>query len=103
MATQDLCCTIVPYFKIHEGKRESFVDLCQRFVEQTSREPDCLYYGWSFDGDEVHCREGYADANALLEHLDNIATLLTELFTLSDITRVEVHGPSEELVKVRPR
>ena len=59
MAAQDKCCTIGPYFKVHSGKLEDFKELCGRFVEKTGEESKCLYYGFSFDGDQVHCREGY--------------------------------------------
>ena len=101
MATTDTCCTIVPYFKIHNGKREAFIALCQQFVEKTRQEPNCLYYGFSFDGDFVHCREGYKDADAALAHLENVGTLITELLKVADMTRIEVHGPGKELEKLR--
>lgn len=101
MATKDTCCTIVPYLRIHEGKSKAFKTLCQQFVEKSSQEPKCLYYGWSFGGDLVHCREGYEDAAGLLAHLDHVAVLLTELFKIADITRLEVHGPARELDKLR--
>ena len=101
MATQDKCCTIVPYFKVHARKLEAFRALCEQFVEQTSKESKCLYYGFSFAGDQVHCREGYEDAEGLLAHLDNVDSLLDEALKIADITRLEVHGPEEELAKVR--
>lgn len=101
MATTDTCCTIVPYFKIHAGKREAFIALCQQFVEKSSQQPKCLYYGWSFDGDLVHCREGYKDAAGLLAHLENVADLLRELFKIADVTRLEVHGPAQEIEQLR--
>jgi len=28
MATSDTCCTIVPYFKVHDGKLEDFKTGC---------------------------------------------------------------------------
>jgi quinol monooxygenase YgiN len=101
MATTDTCCTIVPYFKIHAGKREDFKALCTQFVEKSNTEPKCLYYGFTFDGDQVHCREGYADADGLLAHLDNVGALLQEALKIADITRLEVHGPKAELAKLR--
>jgi quinol monooxygenase YgiN len=101
MATTDTCCTIVPYFNIHEGQRQTFVALCQEFVEKSRQEPNCLYYGWSFDGDIVHCREGYKDADGLLAHLDNVGALLPKIMELADLTRIEVHGPAKELEKLR--
>ena len=101
MATEDTCCTIVPYFKVHDGQLDTFKGMCKEFVELTDTESKCLYYGFSFDGDQAHCREGYEDAEGLLAHLDNVGTLLDEALKISDLTRLEVHGPEEELVKLR--
>lgn len=101
MATQDTCCTIVPYFQIHDGMLDAFKELCEEFVSTTSNESKCLYYGFSFDGDQAHCREGYRDAEALLTHLDNVGTLLGEALKIANIIRLEVHGPDEELAKLR--
>jgi quinol monooxygenase YgiN len=101
MATQDLCCTVVPYFKAHAGKLDAFKALCERFVSKATNEPKCLYYGFSFDGDQIHCREGYADAESVLTHLENVGTLLTEALTIADLTRLEIHGPETELAKLR--
>ena len=61
MATQDTCCTIVPYFKANSGKLESFNSLCERFVAKTANEPKCLYYGWSFDGERRRCVLPYTE------------------------------------------
>jgi quinol monooxygenase YgiN len=101
MATQDKCCTIVPYFKVFDGKLPAFQKLCEQFVAKTRQEPKCLYYGFSFDGDQAHCREGYEDAAGLLAHLENVGALLAEASKLAGITRLEVHGPEEELAKLR--
>jgi quinol monooxygenase YgiN len=101
MATKDKCVTIVPYFTIHEGKTEPLKALCEQFVEKSSAEPGCLYYGFSFDGNAVHCREGYRDADAVLAHLANVGTLLTELLKISDLVRLEIHGIEAELAKLR--
>ncbi len=101
MATQDKCCTIVPYFKVSGGKLDSFKELCGKFVEKSSGEAKCLYYGFSFDGDQAHCREGYQDADGLLAHLENVGALLQEALTISELTRLEIHGPEEELAKLR--
>jgi len=101
MATDDKCCSIVPYFRIHPGKRTEFEALCERFVETTNSEPDCLYYGFCFNEDVAHCREGYRDAAALLNHLDNVGALLQEAAKISDIERLEIHGPKAELDRLR--
>ena len=101
MASQDSCCTLHPYFKIHDGQFEAFKTLCERFIEKSGQEPKCLYYGFSFDGDQAHCREGYADAEGLLNHLENVGSILEEALQIADLVRLEVHGPEEELAKLR--
>ncbi|MBL1178087.1 putative quinol monooxygenase [Pantanalinema sp. GBBB05] len=101
MPTQDKCCTIVPYFNVHAGKLELFKALCEQFVDKTKEEPLCLYYGFSFDGDQVHCREGYEGAEGVLAHLANVGTLLEEALKIADLTRLEIHGPEPELVTLR--
>ncbi|MEY2490019.1 MAG: hypothetical protein QOC70_1961 [Verrucomicrobiota bacterium] len=101
MSVQDRCCTIVPYFKVSSGNLEAFKELCRQMVTQTSEEPKCLYYGFSFDGDQAHCREGYEDAEGLLAHLKNVGPLLEEALKISVLTRLEIHGPEEELAQLR--
>ena len=101
MATQDKCCTIVPYFKVQSGQLEAFKALCEQFVEKSTTEPKCLYYGWSFDGDQAFCREGYDDAEGALAHLENVGSLLQEALKIAELTRLEIHGPEEELAKLR--
>jgi hypothetical protein len=43
----------------------------------------------------------YESANGLLAHLDNVSALLTEMLKVADLTRVEVHGPAQELEKLK--
>ena len=101
MSTNDTCCTIVPYFNVREGQLESFKALCERFVETTRTEPGCLYYGFSFDGDRAHCREGYENAEAALSHVENVGALLEESQEFAEIVQLEIHGPEQELAKMR--
>ena len=101
MATEDKCCTIVPYFKIHNGRMPDVRKLCGEFVEKARKEPGCLYYGFTFDGDQMHCREGYSNAEGALAHIENVGQLLQELLKITDLTRLEVHGPEAELEKLR--
>jgi len=101
METQDKCCSIVPYFLVADGKLGAFKTLCGQFVEKTRDETKCLYYGFSFDGDQAHCREGYEDAEGVLTHLENVDSLLQEALKIADLTRLEIHGPDDELMKLR--
>lgn len=90
-----------PYFKAHPGKIDAFRALFPKFVEKTAPEKGCLHYGFSVNGDEVFCREAYRSAEDVLTHLENVNALLQEALNLSDLTRIEVHGPAEELDKLR--
>jgi hypothetical protein len=101
MLTTDRCVSLHPYFTVPEANVDAFTQLCEKFVAQTGAESKCLYYGFSFNGCEVHCREGYEDAEGLLTHLDNVKTLLDQALTLAQVSRLEAHGPEEELAKLR--
>jgi len=101
MFAKDTCCTLVPYFKVHDGKLDAFKAGCAKFLDATRTEAKCVHYGFTFHGSEAHCREGYDDAEGMMAHLENIGTLLGEALKISDITRLEVHGPAAELDKLR--
>jgi hypothetical protein len=101
MATQDSCVTIVPYFEVSEGQLTAFKALCEQFVAKTQQEPKALYYGFSFDANQAHCREGYTDAEGLLTHMENVGELLQEALKIASLIRLEIHGIAEELAKLR--
>ena len=101
MIERDRCCSFAPYFLVADGKIEDFKQLCQQFVEQTRNEPKCLYYGFSFNRNLVHCREGYQDAEGLLSHLENVGSILEEALKISELVRLEVHAPEAELNVLR--
>lgn len=101
MFQTDTCCTLVPYFEVAEGQLAAFKALGPQFVARTRNEAGCLHYAFSFDGHTAHCREGYADAAAVLAHLENVGALLGEALKIAKITRLEVHGPAAEIEKLR--
>jgi quinol monooxygenase YgiN len=101
MSTTDTACSIVPYFKIHEGQMSAFRELCEAFVEATKSESACLYYGFSFDGDRAHCREAYKNAEGVLAHLDNVGAILEKALQIADLETLEIHGPASELAKLK--
>ena len=90
-----------PYFKAHPGKLEAIKAAFPAFIEKTSGEEKNLFYGFTLNGDEIFCREAYADAEGLLVHLDSVGAMLAEALKIADLTRVEVHGPATELDKLR--
>lgn len=101
MATNDRNISIHPYFRVSPGKLDAFKELCEQFMAASVKEPNCLYYGFSFNGDEVHCREGYEGADGVLAHLANVGILLGEALKIAELTRLEIHGLEEELAKLR--
>lgn len=93
--------SIHPYFKAHPGKLAQFKTTMRAFVEKTAGETNNLYYEFTINGDEIFCREGYVGAEAVLTHLDNVGPLLQEALKIADLTRLEFHGPAEELEKLK--
>lgn len=101
MSTLANFVSLHPYFKVHPDKLEAVKAGFPRFVEKTATEKENLFYGFTINGDEIFCREGYESAVGVLAHLDNIGPLLAEMLKIADLTRVEVHGPAAELDKLR--
>tara|TARA_R110002096_G_scaffold67332_6_gene163321 strand:+ start:2122 stop:2478 length:357 start_codon:yes stop_codon:yes gene_type:complete len=93
--------SIHPYFKTHEGKLEAFKQLIPKFIAATSTEEKCHWYDFTVCGDVVHCREAYDGAEGLLTHLGNVEAVIGQALQVSDLVRVEVHGPTAELEKLK--
>ena len=90
-----------PYFRAHPGKIEAAKAAFPQFIEKTATEKENLFYGFTVNGDEILCREAYESAEGLLAHLDNVAAPLSEILRVADLIRIEVHGPAEELEKLK--
>lgn len=101
MATDDTMCTLVPYFRVQDGKMDEFKSLGDQMVEKTASETDVLFYGYSFNGDQAFCREGYKSGEAVLAHLGNVDSLLKQALKLASLDTFEIHGPEAELAKLR--
>lgn len=93
--------SIHPYFKVHPGKLEAARALLPKFVEKTNSELNCIFYQFTINGDVVFCREAYAHAEGALAHLQNVGDILAEMLKVSDLIRLELHGPEQELEKLR--
>ncbi len=93
--------TIHPYFKAHPGKEQQVQATMDKFVAKTQGEPLCLFYEFTVLDDAVFCREGYQGAAGVLAHLENVGSILEEMLTYSDLTRLEFHGPAEEIDALR--
>ena len=90
-----------PYFKVRAGNLDAAKALLSEFVAKAAAEEKILYYEFTINGGEIFCREAYADAEAALAHLTNVSALLDRMFTLADLTRLEIHGPAEELARLK--
>ena len=75
--------------------------LTQAFVAKTRTEAGCTHYAFSFSGNIAHCREGYEDAAALLNHLENVGDLLAQALKIAKFVKLEVHAPQGEIDKLR--
>lgn len=71
------------------------------FQDLTKREEKVKYYGFCMNGAKAICREGYDCAEGFLEHLQNVDVPLKAAIEVSDIVRIEVHGPASEVDKLR--
>ena len=90
-----------PYFKVPPDKLQMLKEVLPEFVAKTHGETQNLFYEFTINGDEVFCREGYVDAEALLEHLGNVAAMLEAALKMAELIRIEVHGPAVELAKLK--
>jgi quinol monooxygenase YgiN len=93
--------SIHPYFKVHPGKMDAARALLPAFVEATKSEPARVQYEFTINGDTVFCREAYKDAAGTLAHLQNVGGLLEQMMKVSDLARLEIHGPAAELAKLK--
>jgi quinol monooxygenase YgiN len=98
----DAAVSIHPYFKVNDGKMAEFKSYLPQFVEKTATEEGCLYYHFTIKDDAVvFCREAYVNGEAALAHLENVGELLGKALEISELLRLELHGPEAELAKLR--
>jgi hypothetical protein len=90
-----------PYFKVQPGQLDVFRELLRACIEKTRAEPKCLSYDFTRNDHVVFCREAYVGAEGALAHLGNVTPLLGELLKISELVRLEVHGPAAELDQMR--
>ena len=100
-ATMSNVVSIHPYFKVHAGELDNFKALLPQFVEKTTSEELCLNYDFTICDDVIHCRESYTGGEGVNAHIENVGELLGQALGLSDLIRIEVHGPADELEKVK--
>lgn len=90
-----------PYFKVPADKLTALKGILPEFLAKTRDETGSLFYEFTINGDEVFCREGYVNAEALLAHLENVGEMLAAAQKMAKLIRLEVHGPAFELAKLK--
>ena len=90
-----------PYFKVPPDKLAVLKGILPEFVAKTRDETRNYFYEFTVSGDIVFCREGYVNAEALLEHLGNVQAMLEQALAMAELIRLEVHGPARELEKLK--
>jgi quinol monooxygenase YgiN len=99
--TPENTVSIHPYFRPHEGKRDEFIAGMEVFIERTSSEEGVLFYEFTICEEIIFCREAYVGGEGALAHLGNVDDLLQSALAISDLERLEIHGPAAELDKMR--
>jgi len=97
---------LCPMFEVlNQDGADAFMDECQ--THMNSNEKGCLFYDFTEEqdgGKRMLCREAYADAAALKEHLGNVGkslgAVLNETKALK-ILSLQVHCPKEMLAECK--
>jgi hypothetical protein len=93
--------TIHPYFKVQAGKQAEAEAVMKEFIATTASEGQRLFYEFTVNDDVVFCREGYVGAAGALVHLENVGSVIGKMLQVSELTRLEFHGPAAELDQMR--
>ena len=100
LMTAQTMCSFKPTYRVTDWDLATSV--VGTIQERTALEPGCIYCGWSATGDLLSLRSAHSNADALLEHLGNVASQLTELATgPACVERLELHGPSMQLERCK--
>lgn len=101
MPTTDTAVSIHPYFNVPSENLPAFNAILDQLIGRAKTEANCLYYGFSYNGNIIHCREGYTNAEGLLFHINNVGDLIEKAMSISETIRLEIHGPASELEKLK--
>jgi hypothetical protein len=107
----DTVCHLYPYFQVHDVAAFKKTWSNAYAATQANAEDEKSHqYAFSFctkDGSTTAaCRESYADADSVLKHIGNVdapfnATNGACGKEISEIIRIEMHGPAAEIAKLK--
>jgi len=95
----DESVSTITYYEVRD--MDSFANLTVEIAEAKKLEPTVLSCSFSFNGNQVMCKESYDTADSAKAHLDSSAPLAKRAAESADILKVEVMGPEEQLEKLR--
>lgn len=87
------------FFEVPDPEVDEFLASYREFSNRTMMEADVLYFGLSQCGNQFHIRDAYCNAEGVLAHLQNVDPVFEEIGRY--ITRIEFHGPLEELQRIQ--
>ena len=89
-------CSIHAYYKV--TNEEGVGRLLASFETRTRAEAGCLWYAWDRTDDRLFCNEAYANAEAVLAHVQHLEGV-GSFGGAAQLTDIEFHGPAAELEK----
>lgn len=98
-AKSDESVSMITYYEVRD--MDTFANLTVEIAEAKKMEPSVLSCSFSFNGNQVMCKESYESADVAKNHLDQSAVLAKRAAESADILKVEVMGPEEQLEKLR--
>ena len=93
--------TVQAYFRIDPSHRETVGRLIGELELRASENPLVLFHEASFRSEDLALRIAFPSAEPLLDHLAGTSEWFERLLTGTELLRIEVHGPEQELTLLR--
>jgi len=95
----DESVSMITYYEVRD--MDTFANLTVEMAEGKKLEPTVLACSFSFNGNQVMCKESFESADSAKVHLDSTGAMAKRAAESADIFKVEVMGPEEQLEKLR--
>ena len=89
------------HFRIDPSHRETVGRLIGELELRASENPLVLFHEASFRSEDLALRIAFPSAEPLLDHLAGTSEWFERLLTGTELLRIEVHGPEQELAVLR--
>lgn len=76
-------------------------NVVQKVLTKTTKQPGCLHFSWTRDGELLNWHGHFIDGDALKTHLESVRPLMETLMKegVAKIDRIEINGPHAEINK----